>query len=852
MKPPPRGLRARPRGVRAGVRATRRAASLLLACLALAAPAGAAPFIWDDDEDGIDDRVETVHLLGYEFSFENADPLLRQRIEVIDAPSGLLYGVYVVYDDTPTQADLDTLALLGMPVLHRFEAVPAVRSVASFLQVQLASQLAGVDRIEAIPLLYPQVREAAASSGVRDPSCRVFPTWAGDGGADGDGSVVAILDSGVNDAPHGDYPGHEALIGRCLGGASFVSPDSSLNTPQDGSVNPVDFSPGAHGTHVAGIVLGDGCPSGFAAGIAPGARFVDVKVLGDAGLGTSVPEAIDWCIHNRERDWIGDPEWAGIDVINLSVSSLDASDGNDIGARIAQRAIELGVAVVASTGNEGLAGYVPSPASGDGVLAVGAWDTQRTPGAADDLFPAFSDYGPRASDGDADAHDEQKPDLVAPGVAVLSADGRLSTDGAQYRRLTGTSMSAALVSGAVALLRSAYPALAPLEIADLLRATARRNVTGLPPAAPGPDPRWNAPIGFGVLDLHAARLEREQPERSQVRRLVVAGDADRLDVEIWTQRERGTAHFVLESRCVDAGGTCAWSPVDSVAAAGDPSLADPANTHVYALTVPLAAQALGDTAEYRVSWTEDGVRHDGPALRVVHPAGPPVATVEVTIVHNAYDSDVDATIEIGGTQGAPAVEIPLGGSGATVSNEWVNGSSTLGNVAWTFHVPVPSGVEAFLPPASGQRWRLRVTEGGFVNRSGRVTDFRVVDHTAGDQAHQGGPTPRQTLEGQTWWVETPVPTSDVEPAGAAALRFGPNPARRGQRVRFIVPRDPGGVLAVFDLAGRRVAAAPFVRAGDVWRSEWNAGDAAGRDLAPGLYFVRAGAGPVRRIAILDH
>jgi len=848
---PPRGFRARPRGVRAAVRATRRAPWLLLACLALPAPAHAAPFIWDDDENGIDDRIETVHLLGYEFSFENADPLLRQRIEVLDAPPGLLYGVYVVYDHPPVQADLDTLTLLGMPVLYRFEAIPAVRSAATFLQIQLASQLAGVERIEAVPLLYPQLREAAASSGVRDPSARVFPTWAGTGGADGDGVVVAILDSGINDAPHGDYPGHEALIGRCLGGATFVSPDSSLHTPRDGSVNPVDFSSGAHGTHVAGIVLGDGGPSGFAVGLAPAARFVDVKVLGDAGLGTSIPEAIDWCIHNRSRDWIGDPAWSGIDVINLSVSSLDESDGNDAGARIAQRAIELGVAVVASTGNEGLAGYVPSPAAGDGVLAIGAWDPQRTPGAGDDLFPPFSDYGPRAADGDTDAHDEQKPDMVAPGVAVLSADGRLSTDGAQYRRLSGTSMSAAVVAGAVALLRAEEPALTPVEIADLLHATARRNVTGLPAAAPGPDPRWNAPIGFGVLDLHAARLELGQPERSQVRRLVVAGDTDHLDVEIWTQRERGAAHFVLESRCVAFDQTCAWAPVDSVAAAGDSSLADPANTHVYPLTVPPPAPALGDSAEYRVSYTESGVRHDGPALLVIHPAGPPVATVELTIVHNAYDTDVDAAIEIGGAQGAPAVEIPLGGSSAAVSSEWVSGSSTLGNAAWTFHVPIASGIEAFLPPTSGARWRLRVTEGGFVNRSGRVTEFRVVDHGPGGQTHEGGPTPRQTLEGQTWWIETPLPTSDVAPAAHGDLRFGPNPARPGQAVTFLVPRDPGGTLTVFDLAGRRLAQETFLRAGDAWRAEWRARDAAGRDLPPGLYFVRAGAGPMRRIAILD-
>lgn len=819
----------------------------LAVLLAAPLPALAGPFIWDDDQNRIDDRIETVHLLGYALSFENGDPELRQRFDVTTGPGGLVYGVFVVYEQPPTATDVMQLQAIGMPILHTFQNAPAIRSAATFVQVQLAAGLPNVERVEAVPVLYPLGEPDAASIGVRDATGRIFPTWATAGGGGGEGVVVAILDTGINDAPVDAYPGHQALIGRCVGGASFVDPGGALNTPLEGSVNPYDGS-GTHGTHVAGIVLGSGTPEGYAMGVAPAARFVDVKVLGSAGTGTLLPEALDWCIHNRDRDWTGEPAHAGIDVINLSLSSLDASDGNDLASRLARQAAELGVIVVASTGNEGLAAYCPSPAAGDGVIAVGAWDTQRTSDPGDDGFPEFSDYGPRAGDGDADAHDEQKPDLVAPGVAVLSADGNLLSDGAQYVRLSGTSMSAAMVTGAAALLLGDAPALTPGDIADLLRRTARRDVSGLPGGAPGPDPRWSAPIGFGILDLYAARLELLEDGASQVRRLVVRPDATELDVEVWTQRERGAAHFVLESRCA-SGGPCTFAPVDSAAAIGDSSLANPVNLQRYAFSIPVKSIEYGTQRDFRVSFTENGVRHDGPWTRVTLPAGPPMARIEWTIVHNAFDTDIDAALEIGGTELAPLVSIPLGGTSSAVASEWVDGIAALGNVAWTFHVPIEAGAA----PAPGQApWRLRISEGGFLNRAGRVTEFRVVDLGPGGTTHIGGPTPRQTLEGQTWWIASPQATTATDRADAdPGLRYGPNPVRGGQRVSFATANDPQGPLEIYDLAGRRLAATPFMREGELWRAEWRAVGAAGRTLPAGLYFARIGTLPARRIAVID-
>ena len=78
---------------------------LALAGLLVAFEATATPYIWDQDEDRIDDRMESVQLLGYAFSFEDADTTARQRFFVTRVAGDLAYGMYVVYAAPPTTTD---------------------------------------------------------------------------------------------------------------------------------------------------------------------------------------------------------------------------------------------------------------------------------------------------------------------------------------------------------------------------------------------------------------------------------------------------------------------------------------------------------------------------------------------------------------------------------------------------------------------------------------------------------------------------------------------------------------------------------------------------------------------------
>jgi hypothetical protein len=853
------------RALSPAARDRQRARGLLVLALVLAAACAptlvraAQPFIWDQDTNGLDDRVESVHLLGYSASFELGDTTLRQRIDVTRGVPGLLYGVYVRWGHTPTTVDLLKLTLLGMPVLSRIEAVPATRSLATFAQCSSAVALPGVERVEAVPLLYPGTRDAAGAIGVRDASSRIFPTVAGVApGLQGQGVVIAFLDTGINDQPEGAYAGHEALSGRCLGGAQFVSADSLSQTPRNGSMNPADHggqSTQSHGTHVAGIAVGEGGTGGYAKGIAPLATYVDIKVLNDSGIGVAVPEALDWCIANRQRDWgSGDPSAVGIDVVNLSLSSPDESDGRDIASELAARAVQLGMVVVASMGNDGLAGHVPSPAAGDGVLAVGAWDVSRSPAPGDDAWPSFNNTGPRATHLDDSPAEALKPDLLAPGVDVLSANGDLLTDGTRWKRLSGTSMSAAVVSGVCALLRQAVPGASPATIAEWLKTTARRPLDGAPIGSGGSDPRWRSTWGAGLVDAYAAWLEATGGAgNTQLRRLVLTNDDVNVTARIETGREVGITQVVLQRAPDQAGAPGTFAAVQTFTAAGGPSLDGPGDGTTYTHSAVVPTGERGARFWYRASCAQGGNTLVTPALAYTSPGGPRIATLQVTIVHDAYDSDLECVVRAGyPTDHGPVFELP--GTSAAAATDWVDGTSLSGTQSWTFVIPIPDGpAAAFLPAGPGTPWTLSVTDAGSFTRSGRVTDLHLTWHSpGGDVESFGQPLPRQTFEGGMVQVSIPpASTLGVPPIVRGTAWVLPNPARAGSPVHLALPGDAGDQASIFDVQGREVAQLTLARVGDAREAEWRTRDARGRALPAGVYHVRARSGAAARVVLLS-
>ena len=295
----------------------------------------------------------------------------------------------------------------------------------------------------------------------------VWAMPAADGGpTTGRGVGVAVLDTGIAPVPGLDAPG-----------AVVDGPDLSFES-QSPALRGLDAY--GHGTHMAGLVggrddeleLGEEVSPHRFYGMAPGSTLVDVK-LGTADGGVDVSQvvaALDWVVAHRAE--------TGVRVVNLSygTGSTQATELDPL-AHAVENAWRAGIVVVAAAGNAGESGPSPltMPAVDPWVLAVGSSDHQGTPSGVDDRVGAWTSSGT----------DARRPDLLAPGKSVVSLrvpgsaadvehpEGRVAGDAeGRYFRGTGTSQSAAVVSGAAALLLQRDPSLTPDQVKGLLVASA--------------------------------------------------------------------------------------------------------------------------------------------------------------------------------------------------------------------------------------------------------------------------------------------------------------------------------------------------------------------------------------------
>src|SRR6266542_796370 len=282
-------------------------------------------------------------------------------------------------------------------------------------------------------------------------------------GLTGQGVGVAIVDSGV-------YP-HPDLAGRIVASIDFTTASPTVSSTSTGD-------PGGHGTHVAGLVAGDGTLSGGAyTGVAPRANIVNVRVIDASGASnvSTILRGLQWVLANRLT--------YNIKVVNLSLGATPTgSYKSDLMATAAEVLNFAGVTVVVSAGNTGpYAGTVTTPATDPYVITVGALDDNGTSLALDDLMAVFSSRGRTVFD------NLSKPDLVAPGRKLVSlrspgsaldtqfSDRQVTATGAltpDYYRLSGTSMAAPIVAGVIALMVERNPTLSPAQVKKRLKSTA--------------------------------------------------------------------------------------------------------------------------------------------------------------------------------------------------------------------------------------------------------------------------------------------------------------------------------------------------------------------------------------------
>ena len=127
----------------------------LSACCALPGTARAAAWLWDQNQNRIDDRIEQVETQGLNAAHLGNVPAGRLRFAVLSSLAPFEYGVYIGFGHHPTDADAAALEAIGVPVEVRYRSIPYIRSRLTFAQALQVAALPGVWRIETIPILYP-------------------------------------------------------------------------------------------------------------------------------------------------------------------------------------------------------------------------------------------------------------------------------------------------------------------------------------------------------------------------------------------------------------------------------------------------------------------------------------------------------------------------------------------------------------------------------------------------------------------------------------------------------------------------------------------------------------------------
>lgn len=276
--------------------------------------------------------------------------------------------------------------------------------------------------------------------------------------------IVAVLDTGF-DMDHPDLsaniwinPGeieNDGIDNENNGfvddfhGYDFVGDDGDPRPDQD---QPIDTEAAPHGTIIAGIIGAVGNNGQGIAGLNWNARLMNVRILDNLGIGTSVSarKGIEYAVKN------------GADVINLSFTGFQV---DPLFKDTLRMAYEAGVVVVAAVGNEQGGINVDNtpiyPAchgegeAEDWVIGVAASDKK-------DTKASFSNYGALCTD------------ISAPGVDIASttyqdSNWRLFSSAFYEGGWSGTSMAVPMVAGAAALLKSVHPTMGPGQIETVLR-----------------------------------------------------------------------------------------------------------------------------------------------------------------------------------------------------------------------------------------------------------------------------------------------------------------------------------------------------------------------------------------------
>jgi serine protease AprX len=378
------------------------------------------------------------------------DPLLSELLRTA-SPLRFIEAV-VTFDHSPTAKDLLALQASGVQV-RPFRVLPMVGVRGTSLNLRGLLTMRGVRSIHFNRQLTYFLDESVPVIGADRVWNELRYT--------GKGVTVAVIDSGI-DATHPDLPFGTKVVQNVK-----LAPDVFGVGPLvlEGLVN-TDTTSG-HGTHVASTAAGTGAAGdGKYRGVAIGSKLVGIGA-GEALFILTALEGFDWVLQNRAE--------YGIRIISNSWGTSGAFSPDDPVNVASKMAHDAGLVVVFAAGNAGPDVNTLNP------YCVAAWVICVAAGTKDGS--TLADFSSRGIPGDPRYH----PTLTAPGVDIAAARATtglvmntffavdlidLGTDAVSYTAASGTSMATPHVSGTVALMLEANPALTPDQVKSALEQTA--------------------------------------------------------------------------------------------------------------------------------------------------------------------------------------------------------------------------------------------------------------------------------------------------------------------------------------------------------------------------------------------
>ena len=396
-----------------------------------------------------------------------------------------MIGVIVDFDHLPTIEDQEKLeSKVLFKTQFRYHLIDSIAGRVHITNIVELSEMHGVVMVELDGILSVQMNDVNDLHGM--------PLIWEDTGYTGEGSVVSIIDTGIDSS----HAGLDDLDDdNSTNDSKIIAFYDAVNSPEKTNGTEIKaYDDQGHGTHCAGITAGTGAPNFEYLGVAPQAQLVGVKVLDEGGSGSfaTVMAGMEWTVDKRHEFNIraASMSLGGVGVIEWTQSQEESVN------RMANEMVRSGIALFIAAGNSAVPASIGTPGSAEDVITVGALDK-------DTSIAVYSSQGPTEEG-------RIKPNIAFVGSNVMAPEAN-SGDG--YVAYSGTSMATPGAAGLAALMYQANPDLSPFDIRNIMQETATyRQCHYMLDNEPCPEDlipknRQNNVYGHGHVEGHPALLE---------------------------------------------------------------------------------------------------------------------------------------------------------------------------------------------------------------------------------------------------------------------------------------------------------------------------------------------------------